>query len=328
MIFVVVLVFIARRAIDLWKSAPPESISIHVGWLIPAGLAYFVGWLPSVWVWKRFLEATGNRIRWWTALRAYYASHLGKYIPGKALALVIRGAMVEEDGANPLLAGITAACETIVFIAAGGALALILSPRVLGRAPVLGSFASTVWLQEHWLLLAFVVMVATFATTPFSSWFFTRICRKAAGRDDKAEGRRQKAENKEAEIKISAGLVSQGVMATSVGWLFHALSLGFVLQSLSSEPIDFAQFPVWLASCTLSLVGGFIVLIAPGGLGVREGILIEALKDQPSVGPTMAILAAGILRAVWFVTELLVAGVLFVAGSRPRVNEVVPARRD
>lgn len=310
------LIFIVRRAMDLWKAAPAETISVNGVWLIPAALAYTVGWLPSVWLWRRFLQAMGQPISWWTAFRAYYVGHLGKYVPGKALALVIRGAMVKDENVSPLLAGITGACETIVYMAAGAMLALMVSPIALSRSPVFGSSGWNARVQEHSSLWVLIVAMGTFATTPLSAWFFTRVCgRRISGSKENAEGNGRTAENEQSH-RISAGLVAQGVVVAAVGWLFHGLSLGFVLQSVSSQPIDFAQFPVWLAACSGSMVGGFVVLVAPGGIGVREGLLIEALKDQPSVGPTVAILAAGILRGVWFVTELIVAGMLYLSGHR------------
>ena len=60
------------------------------------------------------------------------------------------------------------------------------------------------------------------------------------------------------------------------------------------------------------------MLVAPGGLGVREGLLIEVLKDQPEIGPGLAVVAAGLLRSVWFITELTSATVFYLAGRRRR----------
>lgn len=94
---------------------------------------------------------------------------------------------------------------------------------------------------------------------------------------------------------ISAALISLGIAMTSVGWICHALSLGCVLQAISDAPFSGNSFPRWLAATTVSTVGGFVVLIAPGGLGVREGLLIEALKDQPEISPSTAVIAAGLL---------------------------------
>ena len=149
-------------------------------------------------------------------------------------------------------------------------------------------------------------------TTPFSAWLFTLVGRKALPRDPSAIQ----------PPAFTAGLMVQGAFLTSLGWLCHALSLGCTLQAVSDRPFDLTQFPVWLASVCVSTVGGFVILIAPGGLGVREWLLVEMLKDQPAIGPTHAVVAAGLLRAVWFVAELVAAGVLYIVkpASRTQTN--------
>lgn len=306
-ILAVVLVFIAQRAIQLWKSTPPQSISVSVIWLIPAGIAYFAGWLPSVWLWMAFMRSMRQPLDWGTAVRAYYVGHLGKYVPGKALALVIRGTMIEGTGASPLLAGITGMCETIVSMATGAALFLAFSPFVFHETSAAGRFVPWSWCRAMPITFMVVVALCTFATTPFSAWFFTRLSRKITS---------QGVLSNESSPSIPATLVCKGVCATSVGWIFHALSLSFVVQSVSGDFLLISQFPLAIAAATFSMVGGFVVLIAPGGLGVREGLLIEVLKDQPHVGPAVAILVAGLWRATMFLTELGAAGILFIT---PRI---------
>ena len=148
-----------------------------------------------------------------------------------------------------------------------------------------------------------IVAAGTFATTPFSAWFFTRLCRRVV----------REVPSDEVLPSISGTLICKGVCATSIGWIFHALSLSFVVRSVSNDSFEISQFPISLAAATFSMVGGFVVLIAPGGLGVREGLLIEVLKDQPHVGPAIAIVVAALLRATWFLTELAAAGILFIA---------------
>lgn len=307
-VLVVVTFFIARRAFDLWTSAPQVAISINVFWLIPAALVYFAGWIPSVWLWMAMLRAMHQAVDWRTAMRAYYVSHLGKYVPGKALALVIRGAMVEKSGVSPMLAGVTGGCETLVYMATGIALFIGLSPFVFSDVSEFGKFVFWPWCHEQPFAFAVIVAAATLATTPLSAWLFTRLCRKST------PGLR------DGDVPfISAILVSEGVCATTIGWALHALSLGFVVQSVSNNPFDLTRFPVWMAASTLSIVGGFVVLVAPGGLGVREGLLIEILKEQPQIGAMTAIVVAALLRATWFLTELVAASVAFVTtGSRFR----------
>ena len=57
------------------------------------------------------------------------------------------------------------------------------------------------------------------------------------------------------------------------------------------------------------MVAGFLSLI-PGGLGVREAVLDQLLK-QP-FGPLYAFVVPILLRLVWLLTELVVSGILYI----------------
>ena len=50
------------------------------------------------------------------------------------------------------------------------------------------------------------------------------------------------------------------------------------------------MFPVVVASVALATVAGFVVAVLPGGLGVREGVLMVALG--PVFGHDLAVVAA------------------------------------
>jgi glycosyltransferase 2 family protein len=65
------------------------------------------------------------------------------------------------------------------------------------------------------------------------------------------------------------------------------------------------------------------VLVAPGGLGVRELVLQQALTrrfastmDEPAAAG-MAVVVALVLRLVWTVAELIVATMLWLRKGRP-----------
>lgn len=309
-LFTLMLYFVGHRAVALWQSGPAIELHIDFRWLVPAAILYLVGWLPSAWFWWALLSRMHQTPGWYATVRAYLVGHMGKYVPGKALVLVIRGALLKDYGANPVLAGLTAAYETLISMSAGAAIAVALAPTVIPESlweklPTICRF-----LRQQPYLVPIAVAIATFASTPFSAWVFTKVGRKAIPRTNEPG----------IPTSISGRLVSLGVIVTSLGWICHALSLGCVLQSISDSPIDFNLFPVWLASVAGSTFLGFVVLIAPGGLGVREWVLIETLKDQPLIGTERAIVAAGLLRIVWFVAELGAAAVLYSIWPGTRRN--------
>lgn len=301
-LFVVMIVFVGKRAIALWQANPSIDLHVDIRWLIPAAVMYLVGWFPSVWFWGALLRQMDQHASRYELIRAYFVGHIGKYVPGKALVLFIRGGLLKEAGLNPLLGALTAAYETLVSMAAGAAIAVALAPAVIPDSLWQRLPGALQTLRQHPRALPLLVVVASVASAPFSAWLFTRVGRKAI----------PKVADTPVTSAITAKLVIQGVLITSLGWMCHALSLGCTLQSISTEQLDFRQFPVWLASVALSTFAGFVILVAPGGLGVREWVLIETLKDQPTIGSDRAIVAAGLLRLVWFVAEL-VAGLLYFA---------------
>lgn len=305
-LFILMLYFVGHRAVGLWQSSPTIELHVDIRWLVPAATFYLVGWLPSVWFWRALLIRMRQTPGLYATIRAYFVGHMGKYVPGKALVLVIRGALLKDYGANPVLAGLTSAYETLVSMSAGAAIAIAIAPTVIPESLWEKLPAACQFLRQQPLLVPIAVAIATFASTPFSAWLFTKVGRKAVPRTTEADF----------PTSISARLVSLGVIITSLGWICHALSLGCVLQSISDSPIGFSMFPVWLASVAGSTFLGFVVLIAPGGLGVREWVLIESLKDQPLIGTEKAIVAAGLLRIVWFVAELGAASVLYAIWPR------------
>jgi glycosyltransferase 2 family protein len=305
-LFMVLMVFVGRRALDLWRDSPQMNLHVDARWLVPASVLYLIGWMPSVWFWRAMLKRMDQKVGWYDAIRAYYVGHLGKYLPGKALVLVMRGTMLKEAGANPVFAGVTAAYETLMFMWSGAALAVALAPVAMPAAYWQQMPLVVQGLRQHVWLLPLIVLVATVGVTPFSAMLFTIVGRKALPRDASSA----------TPPPFTASLMVQGAFITSLGWLCHAASLGCTLQAVSNRPFDLTLLPIWLASVCVSTVGGFVILIAPGGLGVREWLIVEMLKDQPAIGVGQAVAAAFLLRVVGFASELLAAGVFFLQKRR------------
>src|SRR5437899_602176 len=72
------------RRPDLWQRP------LYHGWLWGAGGLYLGGLGFSAWYWQRLLRRLGERPAVGAIPRAYYLGHLGKYLPGKAWALLLR----------------------------------------------------------------------------------------------------------------------------------------------------------------------------------------------------------------------------------------------
>src|SRR5262249_12310137 len=99
---------------------------LHLGWLVLAGALYLLGLGFSAWFWYRVLRALGQWPAGLAAVRAYYIGHLGKYLPGKAWALVLRASLARGSGVRLGVAALTSFYEVLTTMAAGALLATLL----------------------------------------------------------------------------------------------------------------------------------------------------------------------------------------------------------
>src|SRR5262249_15042834 len=123
---VAILVAIGRQfARDLSK-LDLEKYQLHPGWLVVSAVLYILGLGFSALYWYRLLRQLGQRPTGLNAVRAYYLRHLGKYLPGKAWALLLRATLAREPGVRMSVAAMTSFYEVLTTMAAGVLLSAIL----------------------------------------------------------------------------------------------------------------------------------------------------------------------------------------------------------
>jgi hypothetical protein len=321
---VVVLWAVGRHVLRTWDDIQRREVAVRVrpGRLAASGLLYLAGLSCCGRFYEQVLAASATPIAADAAVRAYLISHLGKYVPGKAMVVVMRAGMSVPYGARGTTAAIATFYETLVMMAAGSLIAgvgfvfagdsppLEVGLHGLGKASIpLYRLAGLVGLG---LAAAFtvVVMPAVFRRLALLvSLPFPKI-------------------GPEALPRFTYGLLARGLLWTAAGWVLMGASQLEVAQALM--PLDrglyVALAPVVVASVALATVAGFVVAVLPGGLGVREGVLMYALS--PALGRDLAVVAALALRLVWVAAELLAAAVLLPLGPWYRKGLGAPTQAD
>ena len=315
-----VLAFVFGRARELWAQGGAAEFDPHPAWLLPAAAAYAAGWLPSVWFGWRMMARMDAPIRFRDAARAYYAGHLGKYVPGKALALVIRGKLAADRGGRFGAGVLAAAVETLLSMAAGCAVGLALLPAALGGAagdgsPAVRSLPGSGWVLANPWPAAALVVAAVLAGLPVLTAVVRRLTARFAPGSDAADRR----------AALDLPLIAAGLAAGTLGWVLHGASLWCTVRAVGGGA-GFADLPACVGAAGLATAAGFAVLFAPGGAGVREAVLIELLAARPGIGPASAVAAAFLLRAVWLGTEVLTAAALYyIPPATPAKNGAAPS---
>jgi len=306
LLVVVLLVWAVRRTlVDAWQQLDEHRWRLEPGWLVVAGVLYLLGLLPAGLFWHRVLRVLGQDARLGETLRAYYIGHLGKYVPGKAMVVVIRAGLIRSHRVDTAVAVVSVFLETLTMMAVGGFIAAaVLAARFADQA----------------LLLALALGLMAAAGLPTLPPVFRRLVRLVGvGKSDPTTSQKLH--------ELSYGTLLLGWVAMAVGWVILGLSLWAVLRAMGIPNLEpFAELARYTASASLAIVAGFLSGV-PGGAGVRELILTELMVpyiDQvaPQVAADVAALASAVaLRLVWLLSELAISGALYVAGlSRSKEN--------
>ncbi len=300
---VTVLAFVGLHVRRTWADLLERGRMprLDLAWVAASVGLYLAGLVAfGVFFW-RVLAAGPTPTRLYPALRAYLLSHLGKYVPGKAMVVVIRAGLVAPPGASPAPAVFATLYETLVMMAAGGlgaglGFAIGSGPSAGVPVPLVGGRVVEAPLAALGLGLGLLFLVVVWPPV------FPRLA-----------GLARMNRSMIARPRFSIGLLAEGLAWSTLGWILLGLSQVAVIRGLQPAGLPPASWFLAIASVALATVAGFVVPISPGGLGVREWVLWTALAS--AIDRDLAVVAALVLRLSWVVGEILAAAVLF--GIRP-----------
>ena len=298
-IFGIVAYFIWQAIVEAKRQIDQEGFSltrVNPWWLAVAGLAFMAAQLPMIWFWHRTMWHLGQRPTFWETLRAYYIGSLGKYVPGKAMVVVLRTGLVRSERTDTTVAALCVFIETLTMMAVGGFLGGVLV-LVSGAAP-LGS-GSLIYPLAVGLMLATGV-----PTIPPVFRFVVKMLRVSKANADVDELLK----------RLDYKLMAQGWLANCLAWPVMGLSLWCALKAMpgTEEALGnpLSQLPLLTAAISLAVVAGFASMI-PGGVGVRE--LVLNVLMTPTFGK-LAIVSIILLRLAWLFAELAFSGTLYLCG--------------
>jgi hypothetical protein len=261
---------------------------LHGGWFAVSAACYLAGLVPLAAYWFKVLQAMGQAPPAWRTWRAYFVGHLGKYVPGKAMVVVLRTALVRGPGVETSVAAASVFYETLLTVAVGAALAGIL----LVAWPV----ADVAMTALAWALAA---ACAVPTLPPVLSWLKDLV------------SERTWLPRPLASLQVPGyAIFALGWMWLTVGWMFTGLSMWFTVKAAGFDPGTFTTEGLFLcvAASGLAVAAGFATLI-PAGLVVREAVLLTLLA--PVFGKAPALVAAILARLVAIVAELVISGILY-----------------
>ena len=255
--------------------------------------------LASV-VWRQILLSLGCKIGLAEAYRAFVFSQLAKYIPGKAMVIVVRCVMVcgnpkkVRHPVGPVVA--SSFIETMMFILVGAQ---------LGCVGIF--FLPTIPSEVRWTAIVVLILFGLMTLPPVFSRLTTFASRLRRKSQWSAHVFR---------LKWSTYLFAWGLAICA--WVFNGAAMWFVLAALQPNEIVLSDYFLALTTISLATVAGFVSML-PGGLGVRELVMIPLLAPRFSI--TTAVAAAIVARLIGVVAEVLIAAIIKISSRRV---EIIP----
>jgi uncharacterized membrane protein YbhN (UPF0104 family) len=292
-LLIICLLFLGKRLTTYWKDIQQLLIELDVFLAAVSFLLLSLGFLifPSSMV--IFTRKTSKPITYLYSARAYFGSQLTKYLPGGIWVIPSRVVLLREMGFDATTSSLALATEMISLASASFLLGLL----------SLGPVTTTLGWNPYTILILFLGFLLAIGLLIVSPELLARFL---PSRFTLPEAFKEIARFSIAERGKST-LFS--IMLYLVQW--SIAGLGFHLLLISIDPqIGASNLLFSVGVFSFSWVIGYITIVSPGGIGVRESILVILLGTLAA--EPIPILAAILYRMYWLVIELLLFAVVWL----------------
>lgn len=295
----VVFWYVVRALVAQWREFRGVPLVVHPNWLyiVASGALFWATYAILIETLRRLLIAWDGgsaRLGFMTVARFWAISNFGRYLPGKVWGIGAMAAMAQQAGVGGVAAAGSAVLNTIVNIVTGAVVALVAGWSSFDRI----SHGRT----ELGVVVVAIAIAGMFAL-PIALPLMLSIVRRVTGRDIVISNIPRRA----FYIALVGNILS---------WVMYGAAFAvFVRGVLGAAPGTFASY---VTAYAWPYVIGYLAILAPGGLGVRELALAQTLTALGLATPQQALLIS-VTSRLWLTVLELLPGLLFLAaGARPR----------
>jgi uncharacterized membrane protein YbhN (UPF0104 family) len=271
------------------------------GYLLAALGAGILMYTLQMLAWASIMRALGVSLGLRQTFSGYTLSFLPRYIPGTVWGYWTRSEWLERSyGVDYAVSGTGSVLEAFGAVLTGLFMAgMAFSTQLKGSAQLL------------MIVVCIGLLVVSWVAAP---WLITRIGRRSWAKSSTQQrgfGLRSKAWS--VSIALYVGL-----------WLTFGVMLLLVANSMTAVPI--AKLPASVFAASSSWVIGFVTIIVPTGLGVRELALSTLLSSYGGFLPWQADVIAVVSRFAIVLAELawLLVGLVLYGRERWKRSVCVP----
>lgn len=253
------------------------------GLLTLSSLLVLVAYAVLIQTWRQVVVAWGERLSFSDAMRIWFVSNLGKYVPGKIWAIAAMGTLAQEQGISPAAAMGSSVVVQLVNLVTGFGVFFIAGAHVMD-VPA-GALAGVVGLG--------VVLFGAPWLVPGG----VRLLNAVTGR-------------RVTLPHLPPRAIWWAAAGTALAWVLYGVAF-YLFAAGMMDGSAAGTLGDWTAIFIGPYLVGFIAVFAPGGIGVREVAMAEALQRTGlAVGAMAALLVLS--SRVWLTILEIIPGVLFL----------------
>lgn len=271
-----------------WTGIHDQISHLHVAWLWVAlsGAVFLATYAVLVETWRRMLQAWRAALAFWTAARIWSISNLGRYIPGKVWQIGAMGVMAQRAGVSAIAATGSAVLNTVVNLVAGFVIVAALGWQLLGSQSGATRAAAAL------IAIAIVVLAALPRALPQ----LLRVLARVTGRNFDLG-------------PLPPTVIIIAAFGNLVAWLLYGVAFAAFARGILGE--THGSLGAYVAVYALSYLVGYLVLLTPAGLGVREASMVTLLTIAQLADPGHATVLA-VTSRLWLTVLEIVPGALFL----------------
>ncbi len=292
----VIFYFLFRNIISYWGQVSDKLANINIYFILCAIGTYIIYCLILVQFWRFILGKLELYLGYMASLRIWISSMMIRYMPvGKGWSILGRVWLSKKEGLPKPQVLASIYLETVTAVIAGFLLAVIM-----------GGFIGSdkLWFYKPGYILISVGLMLILLQPNILFKLMSRLLKLL--------------KREPVDIKISSGDLWQITGFFLINWFLMGFIVYLIIRSL--YPINIRLIPLVTGIYAMAWVLGFLVIIIPGGLGVREGVIAYLLSFY--IPLPLASLAAVLSRLVFIISELILF--LVVWGISPaKLKELI-----
>jgi uncharacterized membrane protein YbhN (UPF0104 family) len=292
-----VLWFGGRSLVGQWDAVQSLRAGLSTQWslVLLASAIVGVSYVVLIQTWRLTVSAWGETLGFATAARIWFVSNLGRYLPGKVWQIGAMGVMAQEAGVSSVAAIGSALVVSLVHLIIGFAVV-----GLTGRDLFLSIVPPGTPLTPV-LTLAVVLVLLAPRLLPMAAMGASKVLRRPFSLP-----------------QLPARAIWVAVAGSAIAWVlfglaFHLLGIGLLRHPTGDASDAIAVF-------TLSYLAGFLALIAPGGIGVREGVM-ALLLTRAGIATAAEATWLVVASRLWLTVLEILPGALLLTRSVRRPSD-------